>query len=54
MKKLCDDNSHITIELTTHRCTIIGYFNNVTLASTSNALPEDVVTAPKDVGAVFM
>ena len=37
--------------------TDVSYFNiltTVTLASTSNALPEDGVTAPKHVGAVLM
>jgi len=45
---------HITTELTTHRCILIDYFNNVTLASTNKALPEDGVTAPKHVRAVLM
>ena len=32
---------------------LIGYFNNCkTLANTSNALPDDSVTAPKHVGAI--
>jgi len=41
--------SHIT----THRCILIGYFNNCNLAITNNALPDDGVNAPKHVGAVL-
>jgi hypothetical protein len=33
---------------------LIGCFTTVTLASTSNALPDDGVTAPKHVGAVLV
>jgi hypothetical protein len=33
---------------------LIGYFKPVTLASTSNALPDDGVTAPQQVGTVLM
>ena len=41
---------HIT-ELITHRLTIL---TSVILASTNNALPEDGVPAPKQVGAILM
>jgi len=38
----------------THRCILIDYFNNLTLASTSNALRENGMTALKHVRAVLM
>jgi hypothetical protein len=44
----------ICTHVTTHRWILIGYFNSCTSASTSNALPDDGVTAPKHVGAVLM
>jgi hypothetical protein len=34
--------------------TITGYFSNCNFTSTSNALPDDGVTAAKHVGAVLM
>jgi len=32
----------------------LAILNNVTLASTSNALPDDGVTAPKHIAAVLL
>ena len=46
--------SHITTELITHRCTIIGYFNKCNFSKHKYVLPDDGVTAPKHVGAILM
>jgi hypothetical protein len=43
----------ILSRITTHRCILIGYFNNCNFSKHSNALPDDGVTAPKHVGAVL-
>jgi hypothetical protein len=50
-KNIC---SHITTVLTTHRYILFTVSTTVTLASMNNALPDDGVTAQKQVGAVLM